>query len=90
MPDTGSSSPAESITCSRHRFASREICKLCYQVNRIGFHVPDHIWQLVVPDGARQSVICLPCFTRLADEKLIPWDRQIELFPVSLATHLGS
>jgi hypothetical protein len=25
----------------------------------------------------------------LADEKLVPWDRQIQLYPVSMHTHLA-
>ena len=68
---------------------SREICKLCYHVNPVGFRVPDEIRNAVVPPHVRGQVVCLSCFTRLADEKCIAWDRQIEFFPVSLATHLS-
>jgi hypothetical protein len=67
---------------------SRETCKLCYRVNRIGFNVPDHIWRSVVPEHAIDDVVCLECFTSLADEHLVKWDRDIEFFPVSLLTHL--
>lgn len=67
---------------------SREICKLCYHVNAVGFAVPDEIWALVVPAHVRHLVVCLSCFTRLADEKQVQWDDDIEFFPVSLATHL--
>lgn len=67
---------------------TREICKLCHQVNRVGFSVPDSIWNEVVPEYVRQSVVCLSCFTRMADETLVYWDRNIEFFPVSLATHI--
>lgn len=68
--------------------ASREICKICFHVNTIGFHVPDDVWNVVVPEYLQPSVVCLACFTRLADEKLVAWDRKIEFFPVSLAKHL--
>ena len=68
--------------------STREICKLCWQINVVGFHVPDDVWTAVVPECAQTRVVCLACFTRLADEKLIPWDRDIEFSPVSLATHL--
>ena len=68
--------------------ASREICKICYHVNAIGFAVPDDIWEQVVPHPFSVGVVCLSCFTRLADEKLIPWDKQVEFFPVSLHAHL--
>lgn len=65
---------------------SREICRLCHKVNAVGFRVPDDIWRVVVPWYAYHDVVCLACFTRLADEKLIRWDREIEFFPVSLVT----
>jgi len=67
---------------------SREICKLCYHVNAVGFSVPDEIWDLVVPLHVRTAVVCLDCFVRLADEKCVEWDRDIQFFPVSLASHL--
>jgi len=70
------------------QIASREICKLCWHVNAVGFQVPDAVWAEVAPAHLLSSVICLQCFTRLADEKLIAWDRAITLYPVSLATHL--
>ncbi len=68
---------------------SREICKICYHVNPIGFIVPDDIWQQIVPQWSQNTVICLSCFTRLGDEKQIQWDKDIEFFPISLYTHLG-
>ncbi len=70
-------------------FTSREICKICYHVNPVGFSVPDGIWQAVVPEGFRDKVVCFTCFARLGDERCVEWDREIELFPVSMATHLG-
>jgi len=69
--------------------ASREICKICYHVNAVGFSVPDEVWAAVVPSHLRDRVICLSCFTRLADEKMVEWDRAIEFWPVSLVTHLS-
>lgn len=67
--------------------ATREICKLCYHPNRVGFRVPDDVWCAVVPEAVRDSVVCLSCFTRLADEALVRWDREIEFFPVSAVAH---
>ncbi len=66
---------------------SRELCKICYHVNPVGFHVPDQMWRSAVPVLLHNVTICLQCFVRLADEKRIRWDDDIELFPVSLATH---
>jgi len=67
---------------------TREICKICYHVNPIGFKVPQKIWSAVNPLQENDCTICLSCFTRLADEKMIKWDKDIKLFPVSLKTHL--
>jgi len=67
---------------------SREICKLCFRANPVGFVVPDEIWKDVIPPKHWSKVVCISCFAHLADEKLIPWDRQIRLYPVSMYTHL--
>lgn len=68
---------------------TREICKACWKINRVGFSVPDEIWDAVVPTRLRDSVLCLDCFTRFADEQLISWDTQIKFYPISAKTHLG-
>ena len=68
------------------KHTTREICKLCYHVNRVGFSVPDEIWEFVVPEHLRRRVVCLQCFTRIADEKRVRWDKEIEFFPVSAVT----
>jgi len=67
---------------------SREICQVCFRANPVGFSVPDDVWTDVVPERLRSSVLCISCFARLADEQLVPWDHKIELYPVSLHTHL--
>ena len=68
---------------------SREICKICFRANPVGFTVPNEIWKDVVPSEYCSRVLCISCFTRLADEKLIPWDREIQFYPVSMNTHLS-
>lgn len=65
----------------------REICSLCHRVNRVGFHVPNNVWQAVVHKSNQNSIVCLECFSHRADEKYIEWDKDIQLFPVSLYTH---
>jgi len=67
---------------------SREICKACYEIVRVGFSVPDDIWAIAVPERLQESTLCFNCFTRLADEHLLPWDKHIKFWPVSLITHL--
>lgn len=68
---------------------TREICKACWSINAVGFDVPDDIWKAAVPERFRGSVLCVGCFTRFADEAMIPWDRDIRFYPVSMATQTG-
>jgi hypothetical protein len=67
---------------------SREICKICFKANPIGFTVPDEIWHDAIPPEHWSHVICISCFARLADEKIIPWDKEIQLYPVSMCSHI--
>lgn len=67
---------------------TRERCRVCWKVSAVGFLVPNEIWILAVPVHLREAPMCLPCFTSFADEKMIPWDRDIEFYPVSLRTHM--
>jgi hypothetical protein len=68
--------------------AHREFCGLCHRMSSIGFWVPDECWAAVVHASRINDIHCLPCFIARADEQLIPWDREIKLFPVSLSAHL--
>ena len=79
-----------SSTIGHNMPPSREICKLCFRANPVGFVVPNKIWNDVIPPEHCSSVVCISCFARLADEKLIPWDNQIQLYPVSMHTHLSN
>ena len=67
---------------------SRETCKICFHANPIGFRVSDDVWRDVVPNEYLEKVVCISCFTRLADEKFIAWDNDIQLYPVSLCSHI--
>ena len=66
----------------------REICSLCHEVSRVGFGVPDEIWKLAVHISQINNIICLRCFTRLADERGVQWDNDIKFFPVSQISHI--
>lgn len=72
-----------------HTTATREVCKACHAINAVGFSVPGDVWMAVVPPHLRNGVLCLACFARFGDERLIAWDESIELYPLSLATHQG-
>lgn len=66
----------------------REICSLCHEVSRVGFSVPNEIWKLAVHISQINNIICLRCFTRLADERGVQWDNIIGFFPVSQVSHI--
>lgn len=63
---------------------SREVCSDCNEISRIGFSVPDDIWNQAVGDN---RILCLRCFTQRADFKYVEWDKNITFFPVSKVTH---
>ncbi len=69
---------------------TREICKSCWKPVTVGFNVPEKIWNTVIPKGLPGKILCLGCFTMLADEMLLGWDEDIEFYPVSLKSHLAS
>ena len=66
----------------------REICSLCHEISRVGFWVPNTIWKLAVHHSQIEDLVCLRCFTRLADERQVEWDKCIKFYPVSQITHL--
>lgn len=71
--------------------STREVCKCCGEIVRVGFTVSDSTWQRSVPNHLIASVLCLNCFTRFADENGVEWDRdpKLDFFPVSFITHKG-
>lgn len=68
------------------RKCHREICSLCHEVSRVDFWVPDRLWKLAIHISQQNNIICLQCFTRLADERGIQWDKGIKFFPTSRIT----
>ena len=65
---------------------TREICAACQKISPVNFSVPNDIWKIVVHPSLQNDILCLMCFILRADEKLIEWDKDIQLFPISLAT----
>lgn len=65
---------------------TREICKICFNENPIGFDVPNEVWNAVTTKEWGDKVVCINCFTKLADQKLVEWDKNIFLYPVSRVT----
>jgi len=46
-----------------------QTCKVCGRRDIICFHVPDKIWEDVIPKNYRSLVVCLRCFDTFASEK---------------------
>ena len=63
---------------------------MCHEVNRVGFWVPNDMWHRAVRKGFEDAIVCLQCFTRIADEKMLEWDKEIKFYPVSAVTHQNS
>lgn len=66
--------------------SSRETCRCCWQPSPVSFFVSDEVWVAAVQPEFRHTVLCIGCFARFADERLVEWDREIEFFPVSAAS----
>lgn len=64
----------------------REICSLCHEVSRVGFWVPNEIWRFSLHKSQWNDIICLHCFTRLADERGVEWNKDIKFYPISWIT----
>jgi hypothetical protein len=73
---------------SDERKPHRQICSLCHREYSIDFLVPKKIWELVTHISQRENLICLDCFTRMADTKFVEWDKGIKFYPVSLVSHI--
>ena len=64
----------------------RQFCSICHEVDRVTFDVPDEIWELSTHESQRNNIICLSCFTKMADERGVKWDDNIKFYPVSQIT----
>lgn len=95
--DHGHDGPCEAVGCDADLPAyldylegqpTRERCLMCQRISSVGFHVPDEVWRACVHPSRQNDVLCLCCFISMADEKLVPWDKHIAFYPVSLRSHL--
>lgn len=66
----------------------RQFCSICNEVDRVMFNVPDDIWELATHFSQREDIICLACFTKMADERGVEWDKDIEFIPISQINHM--
>ena len=50
-----------------------QVCKACGRVDIIHYHVPDWLWEYIVPEELRGLVVCLRCFDAFAARKRIDY-----------------
>jgi hypothetical protein len=62
---------------------TRPFCQICRQRHSICFWVPDEVYKAAIRPEFRDGYICLECFIKEADEKLIEWAKDIKFYPVS-------
>lgn len=55
----------------------RQKCSVCGCHEKFNFHVPDEIWEKVIPKKYRNRVICLSCFDNFAREKDVDYSESI-------------
>lgn len=64
------------VHCQNWREA-RQRCKVCGCADGFNFHVPDEVWEAVVPRKFQTRVVCLRCFDRFAKEKEVDYATSI-------------
>ena len=65
---------------------TRMFCAICGHIHKIDFWVPNEIWNEAIHPYYQNSIVCLNCFMARADEKFLPWDKEIQLMPCSFYT----
>jgi hypothetical protein len=59
--------------------AQRQTCKVCRCPDKFDFHVPDSVWNQVVPRQFLNKVVCLGCFDKFAYEKQIDYAGSLDV-----------
>lgn len=54
----------------------RQRCKVCWKADYFDFQVPDHVWNLIVPEGI--NIVCLACFDDLAVEAGVDYSKDLK------------
>jgi hypothetical protein len=57
----------------------RQTCKVCGCPDKFDFHVPDSVWNEVVPREFSNRVVCLGCFDKFAYEKRIDYAESLDV-----------
>jgi hypothetical protein len=61
------------------KIPTRQWCDMCGEICRIIFWVPDDVWLECIPRHHWTSRVCIECFMKRADEKLIQWEKDLKI-----------
>jgi hypothetical protein len=56
----------------------QQTCKSCHCIDKFNFHVPDYLWERVVPENLQNCVVCLECFDGFAADKELPYTHVLD------------
>lgn len=69
--------------------ATRPRCGNCGEYVVCDFVADDDVWKRAVPRHLQTGCyLCLTCFARSGDERLVRWEEGLEIIPLSLRSHL--
>jgi hypothetical protein len=57
----------------------RKLCGACGRPDKFVYHVPDDVWERVVPSVLRNRVVCLVCFDDFAAMRRLNYARDLTL-----------
>ena len=69
---------ARSIPVPADDPSRRQTCKVCGKADKFDFHVPNKIWNKVVPRRFRTRVVCLSCFDEFARQRNVDYAAAVD------------
>lgn len=55
-----------------------QTCKVCGNVDKMDFTVPDSVWEAVIPPTFQSNVVCLACFDDFAKTQGIEYSHHLK------------
>jgi hypothetical protein len=66
------------ITPTDLRGFRRQTCRVCRCRDKFNFHVPDEMWERIVPVQYQNKVVCLSCFDKFARQEKVDYSDSLE------------
>jgi hypothetical protein len=64
---------------AEHSYVVRKPCRACRRPDKFVYHVPDEIWEPVVPSILRSRAVCLVCFDDFPAMRRVNYARNLML-----------